>query len=205
MRPKLLDLFCGAGGASMGYHRAGFDVVGIDINPQPRYPFPFIQADALNPPINLKAFDVVHASPPCQRYTQMLNHGLTDRDKHPDLVAATRSLLAGSNYVIENVPGSPLVNPITLCGEMFGLRVMRHRLFESSLVLLQPDHVPHRSEGGLRKQGDGGYYFRVYGHETGKALWGSAMDAVWMKSWELSQAIPPAYTEFIGRQLLNTA
>jgi DNA (cytosine-5)-methyltransferase 1 len=134
----------------------------------------------------------------------MLNHGLTSRSNHPDLVASTRSLLEYFEYVIENVPGSPLIRPITLCGEMFGLRVMRHRLFESSYALQQPPHPKHNPKGAIRKQGDGGYYYRVYGHETGKASWGAAMGIDWMKSPELAQAIPPAYTEWIGRQILTS-
>jgi DNA (cytosine-5)-methyltransferase 1 len=203
---RLLDLFCGAGGASMGYHRAGFDVVGIDINPQPRYPFPFIQADALKPPFGISDFDVIHASPPCQHYTRMLNHGLTSRVNHPDLIQKVRTmlLLANRPFVIENVEGSPLVDPITLCGEYFGLRVIRHRLFECSKNLEQPTHKPHHPAGGIRSQGDGGYYYRVYGHETGKASWGKAMGIDWMRSKELAQSIPPAYTEFIGRQLIRS-
>lgn len=207
MKPKrLLDLYCGAGGAAMGYYRAGFtEIVGIDIKPQPRYPFTFIQADALDYLAEWGfVYDAIHASPPCQRYTHMLNHGLTSREVHPDLVRPTRLALeaTGKPFVIENVPGAPLLNPIVLCGEMFGLRVTRHRLFESNWMLLGPSHPRHQGSH-IRKQNDGGYYFRVYGHETGKAEWGAAMGIDWMRSPELAQAVPPAYTEWIGKRILE--
>ena len=181
----------------MGYHRVGFEVVGVDINTQPHYPFEFHQADALTYP--LEGFDAYHASPPCQRYTSMLNHGLTPREKHSDLVAQTRSILiaTGKPYVIENVRGAPLLRPIMICGETFGLRVTRHRYFECNFTLISPEHLPHRGTG-IRKQNDGGYYYRVYGHETGKASWGKAMGINWMRTPELAQAVPPAYTEYIG-------
>jgi|SRR6185436_1777076 len=202
MKFRVLDLFAGAGGAAMGLHRAwpGAEITGVDIRPQPHYPFKFIQADAMT--FRLSDYDFTWASPPCQRYTQMLNHGLTDRDNHPDYVARIRQRLqeSGRPYVIENVPHAPLINPITLCGEMFSLRVTRHRLFESNLKLTQPAHLPHRGTH-IRKQGDelnGGYYYRVYGHETGKASWGAAMGIDWMRSPELAQAIPPAYSEWIA-------
>jgi len=203
---KALDLFCCAGGSTKGLQRAGFHVTGVDIKRQPRYcGDAFVQADATNPPFDLRRFDFIWASPPCQHYTQMLNHGLTSRDNHPDLIEPVREMLksAGVPYVIENVANAPLIDPFVLCGEMFGLRVMRHRFFEASMPILVPAHVPHRREGGIRKQGDGGYYFRVYGHETGKAEWGAAMGIDWMKSPQLAQAIPPAYSEFIGKQVME--
>ncbi len=200
---RALDLFCGAGGASMGLHRAGFEVVGVDIKPQPHYPFDFVQANAMTYP--LEGFDFIWASPPCQHYTQMLNHGLTDRGNHADLVAPVRDGLikAGHPYVIENVNGAPLkAGSIMLCGEMFGLRVMRHRYFECSFPILAPSHPAHDRRGARRKDGDGGHYLRVYGHETGKAEWGDAMGIDWMKSPELAQAIPPAYSEYIANAFL---
>jgi DNA (cytosine-5)-methyltransferase 1 len=133
----------------------------------------------------------------------MLNHGLTPRTKHPDLIGVTRARLAASGipFVIENVAGAPLLDPVMLCGEMFGLRVMRHRFFESNLNLNTPPHPKHHPNGAIRKQGDGGYYFRVYGHETGKAEWGKAMGIDWMRSPELAQAIPPAYSRHIAEQV----
>ncbi len=204
MKPAALDLFCGAGGATKGLQDAGFFVIGVDIKPQPRYCGDgFIQADAMTFPI--EGVDFVWASPPCQRFTQMLNHGRTDRNKHPDFIDSLRSSLQSSGlpFVIENVPGAPLIKPIMLCGEMFKLRVMRHRLFESNVKLEQPPHPRHNPRGGIRKQGDGGYYYRVYGHETGKHEWGNAMGTPWMKYWESAEAIPPAYSEFIGKQIIG--
>jgi len=136
--PRLLDLFCGAGGAAKGYHDAGFKVTGIDINPQPNYPFDFIQADAmeiglrfLNPGPFWRPFDAVHASPPCQSYSAL--SPLTTKE-HPRLVEPVRGMLieSGLPYVIENVVGAPLINPIQLCGSSFGLGVWRHRIFEMS-------------------------------------------------------------------------
>lgn len=200
--PRILDLFCGAGGAAMGLHQAGFEVVGVDIKPQPHYPFEFHQADALTYP--LEGFDCYWASPPCQRYTQMLNHGLTDRQRHPDFIDVVRKQLTRTTlpWIIENVAGSPLIHPVMLCGEMFDLRVTRHRFFESSVPLTVPLHPTHKGKG-IRNQHSGGYYYRVYGHETGKAEWGKAMGIDWMRSCELTQAIPPAYSKFLGDQLIN--
>lgn len=204
---KLLDLFCKAGGAAMGYYRAGFtEIVGIDIEPQPRYPFTFIQADALRPPVDLSYFDVVHASPPCQRYT-MAQNAAKNAAAHPDLIPPTREMLiaSGRPYVIENVVGAPLLNPATLCGLAFGLKVKRHRLFETPFLLLAPPCPSHDQD-----------YFVIFGHEcrnrrsgdaagrknkiaTGRA----AMGIDWMTRGELSEAIPPAYTEWIGKQLIE--
>lgn len=206
MKPRLLDLFCGAGGCSVGYHRAGFDVVGVDIASQPRYPYEFHHADALTFPLD--GFDAIHASPPCQGYTTMNNrHGSVT----PRLVAATRERLirAGLPYVIENVPGAlaEMRSPIELTGEMFDLRVHRPRLFESNVLLL----VPSRP----RRQSDP---VAVYGKADGRRLWtrtdgtelhvadlesgSDAMGIDWMSWDELREAIPPAYTEHTGRQLI---
>lgn len=158
-RPLLLDLFCGAGGAAMGYHRAGFDVIGVDLNPQPRYPFEFHQCDALEwLSYEQNEFDAIHASPPCQRYTALAKGNNANVDDYPDLIAPTRELLqeTGLPYVIENVPSAPLRYPITLCGEMFGLSVIRHRLFESNLPLLMCPHRPHRGRVAGYRHGQKG-------------------------------------------------
>lgn len=195
----------------MGYHRAGFEVVGVDIAPQPRYPFEFHQADALEYcALHGQEFDVIHASPPCQRYTvgrKIHNSG----DRHPDLVAPTRDLLRSTwkTYVIENVPGAPLISSMTLCGTMFDLRVFRHRLFESSCFLRAPAHAKHNGSTGASD----GYstlacgrngYICVAGHNFIRAEGAEAMGIEWMATrYELAQAIPPAYTEYIGRQLLE--
>lgn len=207
MRPRLLDLFCGAGGAAMGYHRAGFDVVGVDIQPQKNYPFEFIQADAMSFPLD--GFDAVHASPPCQRYT-IGRHIHRSGDRHPDLVAPTRDRLValGKPWVIENVPGSPLIDPVMLCGLMFDLRVLRHRLFETSWPLDQPNHPKHPlgdltgSHHGY-STGDRGFV-TVAGHNFVRVEGAKAMGVAWQTTRaELAQAIPPAYTEYVGRQLIR--
>jgi DNA (cytosine-5)-methyltransferase 1 len=163
VRPRILDLFCGAGGAGMGYHRAGFDVVGVDLAPQPHYPFEFSQSDALawlDYPLTLGLrFDAIHASPPCQAYSAMsaCRPGLADQ--YPDLVAPTRELLeaTGLPYVIENVPRAPLRDPVTLCGHMFGLPLYRHRLFEANFPIDQPEHParhPGEQSGPLEARND---------------------------------------------------
>jgi len=157
-RPRLLDLFCGAGGAAKGYHDAGFNVVGVDINPQPHYPYEFIQADAMTFPLD--GFDVIHASPPCQRYS-VVNRGIGNHMSHPDLLPGTRDRLVDSGvpWVIENVVGAPMFFPTMLCGSMFGLGtstglwLRRHRLFECSHLFLAPD-CRHSAEGAvIRVQG----------------------------------------------------
>ena len=211
-RPLLLDLFCGAGGCSVGYQRAGFDVVGVDINPQPNYPFPFHQADALDFVRDYGLhFDAIHASPPCQHYSLMQYTNGTKRDNHPALLDPVREILQriGLPYVIENVVGAPMRYPITLCGEMFGLGVIRHRLFESNLLLLQPSHPAHRGNTRAYRHGRmyTGPYFAVYGTggERGTLQeWRDAMDMPWCKTkQEIAEAIPPAYTQFIGEQLIE--
>ncbi len=203
---KLLDLFCGAGGCSMGYSRAGFEVTGVDIKPQKRYPFNFIQGDALTLLDELgPQFDVIHASCPCQKFSTMTARWGRSND-HPDLITPTRKKLIALQkpYVLENVEGAPLINAFTLCGSMFNLGVRRHRLFEMSC---RPAVLPpcrHKSQGPV---------VGVYGHAggsskrdgitfSGTAAWKDAMGIDWMTGEELAQAIPPAYTEFIGRSIL---
>jgi DNA (cytosine-5)-methyltransferase 1 len=208
---RLLDLFCGAGGAAMGYHRAGFtEIVGVDIQPQPRYPFTFIQADAMTFPLD--GFDVIHASPPCQAYSTLRNLGKQNHRPHYDLVAETRERCqrSGIPYIIENVPGSPLHGSLVLCGQYFGLEVRRHRHFETSiLMLIESCHRSHKEkpvavygdhpERHTYKPGSGGYIHRAATLEIAQ----EAMGIDWMEWKEITQAIPPAYTEWIGRQLLN--
>lgn len=213
MKPRLLDLFCGAGGCSRGYQLAGFHVTGIDINPQPRYcGDEFIQMDALAIDVDWvrNNFDAVHASPPCQAYCA-LKH-LT-RKEYPDLVDRTRKLLIeiGMPYVIENVPGAPLINPVLRCGSAYGLRVKRHRLFESSFMLpggacfhqLQGRPIDVSGTGGRRinrrMDDHGGNTNKPRNLAEGRA----AMGIDWMTRKELSQAIPPAYTEQIGKHLIK--
>lgn len=204
-KPKLLDLFCKAGGASMGYHRAGFEVVGVDIEPQPRYPFEFVQGDALAYLIEFgNEFDAFAASPPCQA------HSLAQRIQgrgHRDFIDEVRGLFRsfGRPYVIENVEGAPLREPIVLCGAMFPeLRTYRHRLFESDLSLLAPAHpvhtVPNTKMGRPPRAGE---FMHVVGNFSGVQQARQAMGIDWMTRDELREAIPPAFTELIGRQLLN--
>jgi DNA (cytosine-5)-methyltransferase 1 len=185
-KPLLLDLFCGVGGSAVGYHRAGFEVVGVDHKPQPRYPFEFIQGDALSPPVDLSAFDAIHASPPCQGYSRTRHLPWLKGKEHPLLIPAVRRLLAEFDgpWVIENVEDSPLKG-IALRGGMFGLPYRRLRKFESNILLMafvgvsEPVGTPGRMFGNrLRKQ---------HG-ET------DIVD---------DQSIPTVYTEFIGKQLIQ--
>lgn len=206
MKPLLLDLFCGAGGAAMGYHRAGFEVVGIDIKHQPRYPFAFRRGDAMQPSDWLEALngrwpDAIHASPPCQAYTKAWRIRAND---HVDLIERTRQLLVASDvpWVIENVPGSPLLDPVTLCGLMFGLGVDRDRGFESSVHLPQPDHPKHPRKTKMGRPPQPGTIMQVVGNFSGVSQAREAMDIPWMVRDELREAIPPAYTEFVGQQIM---
>lgn len=207
MRPRILDLYSGAGGAAMGYHRAGFDVIGVDINPQPRYPFMFVQADALEfLRRNGKHFDAVHASPPCQRYSAMsaCRPGLAE--EYPDLVGPTRELLSDLAllpYVIENVPGSPVRPDVTLCGFMFGRELYRHRIFESNVDLSQPEHPTHTKPGGRAGHWKPGEVISVSGHCSPIGLAREVMEIDWTNRHELAESIPPYYTEHIGRQLIE--
>lgn len=200
-RPRLLDLFCGAGGAAVGYHRAGFDVVGVDIAPQPHYPFEFITADALEwlTQVEVHLFDAIHASPPCQAHT-----GVPNRREHPDLIPATRELLEASGlpWVMENVPGAEMGSAVLLCGATFGLPIIRLRLFESSFPMMAPNTC--RAKSTLRATGHGrGFY--PYARKGWRPAWRKHVIPEiwpWMDLEEAGQAIPPAYTEFIGQQLL---
>lgn len=210
-RPKILDLFCGAGGAGMGYHQAGFDVVGVDIAPMPNYPFAFVQGDALAYLAEHgHEFDAIHASPPCQA-SSALTKGTNRGKRYVNLIPATRELLAtfAVPTVIENVQGSDLRRDLTLCGEMFGLGVIRHRYFEVSVPVVQPAHKPHRGRVAGYRHGAWyeGPYFAVYGDGGGKgtvAQWQQAMGITWTSvRKEIAEAIPPAYTKCIGEQLVK--
>lgn len=206
--PRLLDLFCGAGGAAMGYHRAGFEVVGVDIKPQKHYPFEFHQADAFDYLRDYgHEFDAIHASPPCQAYSRGAAIKGTSGN-HPDLVGSMRQMLVlcGRPWVIENVYGAPLVYPVMLCGTQFGLKVYRHRYFESTRLLMQPEHFSHDDSWPVRtgnKEISRNGFVTIAGHHSHTARGSEAMGIDWMTGKELSQAIPPAYTEWIGRQLLK--
>lgn len=225
MRPRLLDLFCGAGGCSVGYERAGFDVVGVDIRPQPNYPFEFRQGDALRVLVencpdashdadyvgwvlgclctDVEGFDAVHASPPCQAFSSArVIHGR----EHVDLLTPMRALLekTGLPWVIENVPGAPMRRDLILCGSMFRLGtathgLQRHRWFEFSDAALAPALVSPcwHEKPRISVFGKGGDQY----HD--KHAWAEAMGIDWMSTREMAQAIPPAYTELIGHQLLQ--
>jgi DNA (cytosine-5)-methyltransferase 1 len=203
-RRSVLDLFCKAGGAGFGYHLAGWDVTGVDIEPQPRYPRPFrfIQADALEVLADrefLAGFDLIHASPICKGYSAC---AVLNDVEHPRQIGAVRERLAatGIPYVIENVEGAPLRDPVTLCGAMFpGLRTYRHRLFETPFPVAQPAEPPHRWP--LAKMGRPprpGEWMQVVGHFSDVAAARVAMGIEWMTRDELAQAIPPAYTRYVG-------
>lgn len=219
-RPRLLDLFCCAGGAAVGYERAGFEVTGIDVNPQPNYPFKFIQADVFSlysfPSDRefVDGFDAIHASPPCQHYSDLAKRN-GNADDWPDLVDATRAMLTatGKPWVIENVEGAPLREPVILCGTMFpGLRVIRHRLFEANFPIRQPHHMPHKEhprchtldkrKSHYGKTDEWIDFVQVTG--GGNCTLAAARDAMgidWMSKREINEAIPPAYAEYVGREL----
>lgn len=214
MKLKLLDLFCCAGGCGVGYSRAGFAVTGVDINPQPHYPLPFIQADALALDRKFMAsFDVIHASPPCQSYCDLAKRN-GNGHLWPRLVEPVRQMLikTGKPYIIENVDGAPLLDPAILCGTMFkGLRVLRHRLFESNFPIIVPPHGKHplvhtwdKRKSHYGKTDDMTDFVQVTG--GGNCSIVAARDAMgidWMNKHELNEAVPPAYTQFIGKQLLK--
>lgn len=202
-RGKALDLFCGAGGASMGLYRAGYDVTGVDIAPQRHYPFTFVQADAMTYPLD--GFDLIWASPPCQSYSDAMRHLAKPQ---PKLIDAVRERLvqSGALWVIENVPGAPLRTPLMLCGTAFGMRVHRHRLFESpfawTLVPACDKRVkimnPHRAKSRERM-------YAEFGKQDVERIWGREMGVPWMGRFETREAIPPVYAEFIARQALGCA
>ena len=224
MTLMFLDLFCGAGGAAVGYHRA-FEaagiphrIVGVDNRKQPRYPFEFVQADAMTFP--LEGFDAIHASPPCQGYSRLRHLPWLKGRIYPMLIAPTRDRLqtVGMPWVIENVEDSRLLD-LKLCGRMFGLPTYRHRVFASSVFMLEPPHEKHRivighgrrvndrAKGTLNAGSNNGArgnqsIFTVAGGQFKKADAERALGIDWMTRDELTQAIPPAYTEYIGRQMI---
>lgn len=204
VRPRALDLFCCAGGAGMGLHRAGFDVHGVDIAPQPNYPFGFTQGDALAQ--DLSGYDFVWASPPCQNHSRMSGCREGLRDKYPSLIAATRAKLRawGGLYIIENVVGAPLENPVMLCGAMFGLATYRHRIFESNVALTVPPHPKHSTPTSKAGHWKPGTLISVAGNCAPMSMAREAMGIDWTTRAELVEAIPPAFSLFLGRQIIQT-
>jgi DNA (cytosine-5)-methyltransferase 1 len=199
-RPLLLDLFCGAGGAAAGYHRAGFDVIGVDNRPQPHYPFTFIQADALDvlcmiaagKPLQGRYPDAIHASPVCLGFARVTDWR-GDRGKYPDTLTPALELLprTGIPWVVENVQEAPLRPDYLLCGSQFGLAVRRHRVFQTSWGSAQLT-APCWHHGGLL----------VFEHKQERA-YAEALGCGWMTNREARQAIPPAYTEYLGGDLMR--
>ena len=207
---RVLDLFCGVGGASKGYADAGFDVLGVDIDPQPDYPYRFVQADALSILSLIGEVALVHASPPCQ-YDAAISRGTNKHLRHtyPDLIGPVREMLvkSGRPYVIENPAARP---DAVLCGEMFGLSVIRHRKFElGGWNAVAPAHRKHRGRVAGMRHGEWfqGPYFAVYGEGGGKGTvpqWQDAMDIHWTSVRKsIAEAIPPAYTRYIGTEFLK--
>lgn len=191
-KPRLLDMFCGAGGAGMGFHRAGFEVVGVDIKPQPRYPFDFIQAEALEwldwmGDDVASEFEAIHASPPCQHYANV-TRWRGDQEDHPDLIGPVRELLqaTGLPWVMENVRTTALRPCVVLCGSMFGLPIRRHRGFETSWGVSPMVLACHHRATDL-----------AFEHK-GERAYADAMGCDWMTAREAREAIPPAYTEHVG-------
>ena len=209
-KPRLLDLFCGAGGAAMGYSQAGFEVVGVDIKPQPRYPFAFIQTDALEyVKEHGPKYDAIHASPPCQAFSKAFSQLLGKRKEHPDLLTPTRALLLqiDSPFVIENVPGAPMSNYIKLNGTMFGLKTKKERWFELHGFEIWMTPTSWQTHGMLKSGRLVGIVQHSYYSDEIRPTASALADAYgidWgLSRYELRQAIPPAYTEFIGKQLLQ--
>jgi len=215
-RPILLDLYCGSGGAGHGYWLAGFDVVGVDLDDQPDYPYLFVQADAIEFVKNHgHEFDVIHASPPCQLWSPVSAYSRRVRTRELiDLLAPTRDALhaAGRPYVVENVLQAPLDRPTVLCGQMFGLPIYRHRGFESNVALTSPDHPSHRlrcTRNGYLPTADrplmtitgrNGHHSRAWQRAAA-----AAMGASWITTLNgVCEAIPPAYTLHLGAQLLRS-
>lgn len=204
MKPIALDLFCCAGGAAVGLHRAGYQVIGVDIDPQPRYPYPFIQADVTK--LDFRRFDLVWASPPCQQFCRLRTR--EDLSGYPDLIEPVRAKLiaSGSPYVIENVPEAPIRKDLMLCSHMFGLRSYRHRHFECSFPIQQPAHPEHkvrvnrRGENRREHWANGG--FLTITGDIGTYHAPETMGIDWMNGAELCEAIPPAFSEYIGRAAL---
>lgn len=216
-----MDLFCGAGGCAVGYSRAGFNVIGVDHKPQKNYPFEFFQADAMQvlgflneggyipgTDIWLENFSAIHASPPCQRFSVMTQCRPGIAETFPDLIDPVRQRLKASGlpYVIENVPKAPLIDPAQVCGTSFGMRIRRHRLFETNFYLpsttcKHDGYVmnPWNSKGGRRRMRE---HFGIPNGQQNPA-WRAEMGVEWMGGHDAEQAVPPAYTQYVGKYLMD--
>jgi DNA (cytosine-5)-methyltransferase 1 len=223
-RPRLLDLFCGPGGAGVGYHRAGWEVTGVDLDPQPDYPFTFVQGDALDYLADHgHAYDAVHASPPCTEHTSLTRStaGRGDRTGTAGLLPATLAALESlphGLWVVENVMGARMPTDLILCGSMFGLRTYRHRRFTIGPgvpMLSVPDHPKHRvlstrGQAGIKRTEawDQGWNFTVTGNDAKmsrkyRPMMEQALGIDWIKGDGLALAIPPAYAQYLGALLLD--
>ena len=206
---KLLDLFCGAGGASLGYEQAGFHVTGVDILPQKNYKGEFIQYDALQYLIKFHhLYDVIHASPPCQAYSRASAPHRKNGKTYPDLISPLRDILLITEkpYIIENVRNAPLINPFILCGSMFNIPTYRHRLFESNVPIKIPFHPKHiyKSQKYGRPKDTQNPMISYVGHFSGVEYVQQFTGLTWLTQKELAQSIPPQYTKYLGTQILKS-
>ncbi len=203
---RLLDLFCCQGGAAKGYESSGMfdEIVGVDIEPQPRYPFKFIQADALDYLAQHgREYDFIHASPPCQKFTRARK---LQGNEHHDFIPDTRRLIALAHkpFVIENVEEAPLLNPYRLCGVMFGMKTYRHRLFETNFKMMVPHHAEHaESSVKMGRPISGEDFIHIVGHFSGVPIARRVMGMPWANQYGLAQAVPPAYTRWIAQQWMS--
>lgn len=205
---KALDLYCCQGSAGFGFEQAGFIVTGVDLYPQRKHRGLFIQSDAIDYLLEHgEEYDYIHASPPCQKHSLSAMQFRLLGKQYPDLISATRAALIkiGKPYDLENVPGSPLLNPIELCGTMFGLPTYRHRLFEANWNLLPPIHPVHKAKNAkMGRPIKEGQFIQYMGHFSGVQQVRDFTGCQWMDQYGLAQSIPPQYTKYIGEQFINS-
>lgn len=205
---RLLDLYCCQGSAGYGYEQSGFSVTGVDLFPQPKHRGKFIQSDGIDYLLEHgHKYDFIHASPPCQEYSMSSMQFRLLGKQYPNLVEATRAALikVGKPYVLENVPGSPLLNPVTLCGTMFDLPTYRHRLFETNWNLIEPMHPIHIAKNAkMGRAIKPGEFIQYIGHFSGVQYVRDFTGCQWMDTYGLAQSIPPQYTKYIGEQYLKS-
>lgn len=203
---KLLDLYCCEGSAGFGFEQAGFDVTAVDLFDQPNHRGNFIKADAIDFLLeNGHKYNYIHASPPCQKYSMSSKQFRILGKEYPDLISVTRAALIkiGKPFDLENVPGSPLINPVMLCGTMFGLPTYRHRFFETNWNLKQPIHTEHIAKNAkMGRPVKPGEFIQYMGHFSGLQYVRDFTGCQWMSQYGLAQSIPPQYTKYIGEQFL---